>query len=47
MLAGLAVFGLVALGEQAWAVVVGLTLYLHVLSDLVADVRKDARTERG
>ncbi|WP_284007423.1 hypothetical protein [Haloarcula pelagica] len=47
VLAGLAVFGLVALGEQAWAVVVGLTLYLHVLSDLVADVRKDARTERG
>lgn len=41
LIAGLAVGGLVALGVTAWAVVVGVTLYVHVLSDLVADVRKE------
>ncbi|MFC7075573.1 hypothetical protein [Haloarcula halophila] len=44
VLAGLAVFGLVALGEHGWATVVGLTLYLHVLCDLIADVRNEAGT---
>jgi hypothetical protein len=43
LIGGLAVGGLVALGVTAWAVVVGLTLYVHVLSDLVADVRKERR----
>lgn len=45
VIAGLAVSGLVALGERGWATVVGLTLYVHVLSDLLADVRNEARTE--
>jgi hypothetical protein len=47
VIAGIAVSGLVMLGERGWATVVGLTLYLHVLSDLIADVRNEARTERG
>lgn len=42
VIAGLAVGGLVAVGATGWATVVGVSLYAHVLADLVADVRNEA-----
>lgn len=43
VLAGVAVAGLWVVAPY-WALVVGATLYVHVVADLVADVRKEATT---